>query len=47
MPKVKLKKDTEIEWDGKVKILKGGVEYNLPADLAKALKPAPKAKKKA
>ena len=47
MPKVKLKKDTEIEWNGKIKTLKGGVEYNLPANLAKSLKPAPKKEKKA
>jgi hypothetical protein len=40
------KTDTEIEWNGKVKTLKAGVEYNLPADLAKKVKPAPVRKKK-
>jgi hypothetical protein len=46
MAKVKVKTDTEIEWNGKVKTLKAGVEYNLPADLAKKVKPAPVRKKK-
>ena len=47
MAKVKVKTDTEVESNGKVKTLKAGVEYNLPADLAKKLKPAPARRKKA
>ena len=47
MPKVTLKKDTDIEWNGKVKTLKAGVEYVLPKELANKLKPpASKASKK-
>ena len=46
MPKVTLKKDTDIEWNGKIKTLKAGVEYILPASIAKGLKPAPKKAKK-
>lgn len=46
MAKVKLSKDTEIDWNGKIKVLRAGVTYNLPAALAKKLKPAPKKSKK-